>query len=60
VDAFYIRSLKEAGYGNLSLPELRRARDHGVTSQFISRVKARGYGTPSLEEVIRLRDRGLD
>jgi hypothetical protein len=44
----------------LSLAELRRARDHGVTGAFIRRVKARGYGTPSLEEVIRLRDRGLD
>src|SRR2546430_2204741 len=44
----------------LSLQELRRARDHGVTRGFIQRVKARGYGTPSLDEVIRLRDRGLD
>ncbi len=44
----------------MSLQELRRARDHGVTRGFIQRVKSRGYGKPSLDEVIRLRDRGLD
>jgi len=60
VDASYIVSLREAGYQNLTLQELRRARDHGVTRGFIQRVKARGYGNPSLDEVIRLRDRGLD
>ena len=60
MDPSYIRSIKEAGYENLSLPELRRARDHGVTRGFIQRVKARGYGNPSLDEVIRLRDRGLE
>ncbi len=46
--------------GRVSLQELRRARDHGVTRGFIQRVKNRGYGQPSLDEVIRLRDRGLD
>jgi len=60
VDPSYIASLREVGYERLSLQELRRARDHGVTRGFIQRVKARGYGKPSLDEVIRLRDRGLD
>jgi hypothetical protein len=53
-------SLREAGYDNLSLEDLRRARDHGVTKAFIQPVKSHGYGMPSLDEVIRLRDRGLE
>ncbi len=42
VDRSYITSLRDAGYEHLSLEDLRRARDQGVTRWFIRRVKERG------------------
>jgi len=50
---------KQQFHGDLTLGELRRARDHGVTKGFIRRVIERDGGKPSLDELIRLRDRGM-
>jgi hypothetical protein len=60
VDGRFAKELKDVGLHDLSLSQLRRARDHGLTAGFVRRVASHGYTSLSLDELIRLRDRGLD
>lgn len=55
----YIDGLTEAGYTNLSVDELIKLRDHGVSPKFLKELKAMGYGLPPVEMAIRLTDHGV-
>jgi Antirepressor regulating drug resistance, predicted signal transduction N-terminal membrane component len=55
----YIDGMVEAGYTNLSVDELIKLRDHGVTPNFLKELKALGYGLPPVEMAIRLADHGV-
>jgi hypothetical protein len=44
--------------GNLSVEQLIRLRNNGVTPSFIRRVKAAGTSNPTIEELIEMRNRG--
>ncbi len=55
----YIDGMAEAGYTNLSVDELIKLRDHGVSPNFLKELKALGYGLPPVEMAIRLTDHGV-
>jgi len=55
----YIDGMTEVGYTNLTVDELIKLRDHGVTPNFLKELKALGYGLPPVEMAIRLADHGV-
>lgn len=54
----YVQAMNDAGFKKLQSNEYRRARDHGVTQEFVREMAALGVTAP-LEELIRLRDHGV-
>ena len=54
----YIQGMTDAGFGKLQSDEYRRARDHGVTPEFVRDMRSLGVKIP-LEELVRLRDHGV-
>ena len=50
--------MRRAGY-TLTLPELIRTRDHGVTPDYIAGMGIAGYKELPIESLIRLRDHGV-
>jgi hypothetical protein len=55
----YITALKAEGYDTLTLEQVRRARNHGVTIDYIRAMKAEGYRAATLEEFVRTHDHGV-
>jgi hypothetical protein len=55
----YIRALKTEGYDKLTLDEIRRGRNHGVTIEYIRDMKSAGYRIPFWEDLVRARDHGV-
>jgi len=55
----FINALKTEGYDKLSLEQVRRARNHGVTIDYIRAMKAEGYRAATIEEFVRTRDHGV-
>jgi hypothetical protein len=55
----FITALKAEGYDKLSLEQIRRARNHGVTIEYIKSMKAEGYKAATLEDLVRTRDHGV-
>lgn len=58
VDLDYVGALGSLGYHHLSIDELVRLSDDGVTIAFIKQIKAQGLD-PSVDDLIRLRDAGV-
>jgi beta-lactamase regulating signal transducer with metallopeptidase domain len=56
----FIDELAAAGYRGLSVDQLIRLRDHGVSGEYLAQLKAAGYANLPIEDVIRLRDHGVD
>jgi hypothetical protein len=50
--------MRDAGY-TLTLSELTRARDHGVTPDYIAAMGALGYKEVPIDNLIRMRDHGV-
>jgi hypothetical protein len=55
----FITALKSEGYDRLTLEQVRRVRNHGVTIDYIRAMKAEGYRATSLEDFVRTRDHGV-
>ena len=55
----YINALKAEGYDKLTLEQVRRARNHGLTIDYIKAMKAEGYRAATLEDFVRTRDHGV-
>jgi len=55
----YITALKSEGYDKLTLDEITRARNHGVTIDYLKAMKAEGYKAATLEDLVRTRDHGV-
>lgn len=55
----YVNALKSEGYDKLTLDEITRARNHGVTLDYIKAMKAEGYKAPALEDLVRTKDHGV-
>lgn len=55
----YITALKGEGFTALTLDEITRARNHGVTLDYIRGMKAEGYRAESIEALVRTRDHGV-
>ena len=51
--------MKEIGLKDLTLPQLVRLRDHGITPGFVNHARARGYKTTDPDELVRLKNGGL-
>jgi hypothetical protein len=56
--AAYVQSMTDAGFRRLPSDEYRRARDHGVTPEFVREMAGLGLKV-TLEELVRLRDHGV-
>jgi len=54
----YIQAMNDAGFRKLESDEYRRARDHGVSAEFVAEMTALGVKVP-LAELVRLRDHGV-
>jgi hypothetical protein len=55
----YIRALKTEGYDRLTLDEIRRGRNHGVTLEYIRDLKSAGYKIPLWDDLVHARDHGV-
>lgn len=55
----YVNALKAEGYDHLTLDEVTRARNHGVTLDYIKAMKAEGYKAAALEDLVRTKDHGV-
>jgi len=55
----YINALKAEGYDKLTLEQVTRARNHGVTLDYIKAMKAEGYKAAALEDLVRTKDHGV-
>jgi len=58
VDANYIRGMAEAGYKNVALEDLVRARQHGVDGRVARRINAKLSQPASLDKLIQIHDKG--
>ena len=54
----YIQAMTDAGFRKLESGEYRRARDHGVSAEFVAEMTALNVKVP-LEQLVRLRDHGV-
>ena len=52
-------NMKQAGFGGASVEDLVRAKDHGVTPEFVQEIKGMGLTVTGLDQYIRLRDHGV-
>ena len=52
-------SLRARGYDKLTLDDLVRLRDHGVSTEDLDKLSALGIAHPSIEELAAMRDRGF-
>ncbi len=52
--------MAEAGYRNLALEELVRARDNGVDGRYIQGMADAGYKKVALADLVRARQHGVD
>ena len=55
----YLRALAAEGYTTLTIDEVERGRNHGVTLEYIRALKDLGYRTIAWENLIRARDHGV-
>ena len=55
----YINALKAEGYDKLTLDQITRARNHGITADYVKAMKAEGYHAATIEELVRTRDHGV-
>jgi hypothetical protein len=55
-----VKGIKQAGFESISLEELVRCRDHGVTPGYIQKLRTRGMQNLTIDQIIRLRDNGID
>ena len=56
----YIQGMKQAGScGGASVEDLVRAKDHGVTPEFVQRSRGWDWPSPVSIRYIRLRDHGV-
>lgn len=55
----YINALKAEGYDKLTLEQITRARNHGVTIEYVKAMKAEGYHAATIEDLVRTRDHGV-
>ena len=55
----YINALKTEGFDKLTLDQITRSRNHGVTLDYIKAMKAEGYRAATIEELVRTRDHGV-
>ena len=51
--------MKELGFKDLTLQQIVRLRDHGITPGFVNHAKARGYKPESVDDLVRLKNGGL-
>jgi len=55
----YINALKSEGFVKLTLDEITRSRNHGVTLDYIKAMKAEGYKAATIEDLVRTKDHGV-
>jgi hypothetical protein len=55
----YVRALRAEGYTALTLEEVERGRNHGVTLEYIRALKDHGYRNVAWEGLVRARDHGV-
>ncbi len=55
----YINALKSEGFDKLTLDQITRARNHGVTLDYIKSMKAEGYKAATIDDLVRTRDHGV-
>ncbi|HYN89665.1 MAG TPA: hypothetical protein VER55_14120, partial [Ardenticatenaceae bacterium] len=59
VTADYVRQMRDAGFGPLSLDRLIEFRTHGVTPEFVHEMRAAGFGDLSLDQLLEMRIHGV-
>jgi hypothetical protein len=55
----YVRALRAEGYTALTLDEVERGRNHGVTLEYIRALNDHGYRNVAWEDLVRARDHGV-
>ncbi len=56
----YIAALRSEGLTNLTLDEITRSKNHGVTLEYIRAMKAEGYRAEPMDALVRAKDHGVD
>jgi hypothetical protein len=51
--------MKEIGLKDLTLSQIVRLRDHGITPGFVNHLRARGYKPADADDLVQLKNRGL-
>jgi len=59
IDADYVRSIKESGFGNISRNNLIAMKAQGITSDYIKSIKAMGYPDISASDVIAMKAQNI-
>jgi hypothetical protein len=54
-----VADMKALGLKDLTLEQVVRLKDHGVTASFVTRVRDRGFKDATVEELVRLKNSGL-
>ena len=55
----YIEDMADIGFTDLSIRELRRMKDHGVSASFVRRMRDRGFKDLMIDELVRLKNHGF-
>mgnify|MGYP001460264378 FL=1 len=55
----YIEDMTDIGFTDLSIRELRRMKDHGVSASFVRRMRDRGFKDLMIDELVRLKNHGF-
>ena len=58
MDGRYIQGMADAGYKNVPLDDLVRARQHGVDGRVAKKINAKLAEPATLERLIQIHDRG--
>ena len=59
MSADYVADMKDLGLKDLTLAQIVRLRDHGITPGFVNHARARGFNTTDPDELVRLKNGGL-
>ena len=51
--------MKALGFKDLSLEQIVRLRDHGITPGFVNHARARGAKPETVDDLVRLKNGGL-
>jgi hypothetical protein len=52
--------MKASGYRVLTVDEVVRLHDHGLSPEYVAQIEASGFENLSVDQLVRLHDHGVD